>query len=147
MPDTSDTRPQIAGFLDTNVFVRYLADDHPEFSPLSREVFEQIERGELVAYITDTVVFETAYVLEKRYQATRRDIADAMLRLLRLPGLGPANKETLRETFDLWVSRANLSFADCFHLMSAKSMGLDIMITFDRKMSIEGVTRVEPPLG
>jgi predicted nucleic-acid-binding protein len=86
-------------------------------------------------------------VLEKRYRATRRDIADAMLRLLRLPELVPANKEMLRETFDLWVSRANLSFADCFHLMSAKTMGLDIMITFDRKMSIEGVTRVEPPLG
>jgi predicted nucleic acid-binding protein len=147
MPDTSENGTQIAGFLDTNVFVRYLADDHPEFSSLSREVFEQIERGELVAYITDTVVFETAYVLEKRYRATRRDIADAMLRLLRLPGLVPANKEMLRETFDLWVSRANLSFADCFHLMSAKTMGLDIMITFDRKMSIEGVTRVEPPLG
>lgn len=112
MPDTNEAGIPIVGFLDTNIFVRYLVDDHPEHSPLSRDVFEQIERGDLGVYITDTVVFETAYVLAKRYAATRREITDAMVRLLRLPGLVHANKELLRETFELWISRPNLSFAD-----------------------------------
>lgn len=143
----SDSRLPIAGFLDTNIFVRFLANDHPEHSPLARGVFEQIERGDIVAYIVDTVVFETVFTLNKFYGANRHEIADAWIRLLRLPGLVSENKELIRETFTLWVARPGLSFADCFHLLSAKSMGLEIMVTFDRKMSIEGMTRVEPPLG
>jgi predicted nucleic-acid-binding protein len=73
-------------------------------------------------------------------------IADGLLRLLRLPGLIVTDKDLLRETLALWVARTNLSYADCFHLLTAKAMGLTTIISFDRKLSIPGVTRVEPPL-
>jgi len=137
---------RIDGFLDTNVFLRYLVPEHPEHSPLARELFEQIERGDISVFITDTVVFETVFTLQSHYRVSRAEIADALLRLLRLSSLIVPDKPLLREVFELWVEKRSLSFADCFHLLTAKSMGLDTMITFDRKMAIHGVTRVEPPL-
>ncbi len=136
----------IDGFLDTNILVRYLAEDHPEHSPLARQLFEQIERGEVRVFLTDTVIFETVFTLQSYYRVPRQEIADGLLRLLRLPGLITADKALVHETFILWVARTSLSYADCFHLVTAKAMGLDTMITFDRKMSIPGVRRVEPPL-
>lgn len=136
----------VNGFLDTNIFVRYLARDHPEHSPLAKQLFEQIERGEVRVFFTDSVIFETVFTLQSFYRVPRQEIADGLLRLLRLPGLMTADKALLRETFLLWVARSNLSYADCFHLVTAKSMGIDSMITFDRKMSIPGVNRVELPL-
>jgi predicted nucleic-acid-binding protein len=132
--------------VDTNIFIRYFVPDHPEHSPLARQLFEQIERGEVSVRITDTVVFETVFTLEKYYRVPRVKIAEVWLDVLTLPGLVASNKEILRDTFGLWVERSALSYADSFHLISAKAMGLDTMITFDRKMSIPGVTRVEPPL-
>ena len=143
----SETLKGIDGFLDTNVFLRYLVPEHPEHSPLARERFEQIERGDVSVYITDTVVFETVYTLQSHYDVSRAEIADALLRLLRLSGPIAADKPLLREVFALWVERRGLSFADCFHLLTARSMGLTRMITVDRKMSIPGVPRVEPPIG
>ncbi|MCC6674003.1 MAG: PIN domain-containing protein [Thermomicrobiales bacterium] len=142
----NDAGAVTSGFLDSNIFIRFFTWDHPEHARLARDLFERVELGEIVVHITDTVVFETAFTLEKFYRAPRQQISDAWMRLLELPALVAANKQTLRETFALWVSRSNRSFADCFHLVSAKAMGLDTMITFDRNMSIPGVRRVEPPL-
>lgn len=146
MQSTSRVFPEPSGFLDTNIFLRYFVPDHPVHFPLAKQLFEQIERGEVSVRITDTVVFETVFTLEKHYRVPRAKIAEVWLDVLTLPGLVVSDKEILRDTFELWVERGGLSYADSFHLNSAKAMGVDTMITFDRKMSIPGVRRVEPPL-
>ena len=137
---TNSDQGELVGFVDTNVFVRFFVRGNPDFSERSRQLFEQIEAQKVRVLITDAVVFETIYALEKIYRVPREAIADVLVPLLALPGIETPNKVVLFESLARWSGKRALSFADCFHLVTAKAMGLD------RKMSIPGVKRVEPPL-
>ena len=58
-------------FLDTNVILRHLLQDHPNHSQRATTYFTLIERGEIQARTTDTVVFETVFTLERTYRVPR----------------------------------------------------------------------------
>lgn len=61
-------------FLDTNVFLRHLLQDHPDHSPRATLYFDRIERDGLRVETTMTVVFETVFTLEKFYKHPRPSI-------------------------------------------------------------------------
>jgi predicted nucleic acid-binding protein len=46
-------------FLDTNVLLRQVLQDHPEHSPRATALIAAIERGERAVRIADTVVFRS----------------------------------------------------------------------------------------
>ena len=54
-------------FLDTNVLLRHLRADNAEHSPRATAYLERIEREELKVRTADTVIFETAFTLERTY--------------------------------------------------------------------------------
>jgi len=137
-----------SGLLDTNVFLRHILQDQAEHSRLATELFARIELGEITVRTLDTVVFEAVYVMEQKFSMPRNVIAGSLAPLLGFPGIELSNKEIYPAVFELWVTTRRLSFADAFHLVSAKHLGLDTIISFDRGLrGVEGVTRVEPPLG
>lgn len=93
-------------FIDTNIFVRHIAGDHPEQSPRATGAFERIERGEESVQTADTVVFETVYTLQRFYRVLRPIIREALLPLLELPGVHLSGKRAYRSVFDLYVAQA-----------------------------------------
>ena len=131
-------------FLDTNVLMRHLVRDDPDHSPRATAYLERIERGELRVRIADTVVFETAFLLERRYKQPKSAVRDALLPLLELPGIVLPSKRRLRRVFAYYVDY-NISFADAYHAVLAESLGLDGVISFDRGYDrIPGLKREEP---
>lgn len=131
-------------FLDTNVFLRHLMADHPDHSPRARTYFEKIERGELQARTSETVVFETVYTLQRHYRVDRGQIRASFLPLLELPGIILPGKRRLRRVFDRYVS-LNISLADAYHAVLVHSLKLDGIVSFDRDFDrIPGLRRVEP---
>ena len=121
--------------------------DVPEHVEPSKQFFEAMEKGEFAVRLLDTVVFESVYVLESVYAVPRSEVARVMTRILAENGTILPGKEAFAEVFDLWVSTRRLSFADAYHLVMTKRLGLDRIISFDRGLrGVEGVTRVEPPL-
>lgn len=136
-----------AGFLDTNVILRHIMQDHPEQSPVCTEFFGQIETGAIAVRTLDTVVFESVYTMERLFGMPRLTIAGAMVPLLSFPAIELPSKDAVIEAFPLWVETRRLSFADAYHLVMTRQMGLDRIISFDRGLrGYPGVTRVEPPL-
>jgi predicted nucleic acid-binding protein len=132
-------------FLETNVFLRHVMDDEPDHSPRSQALFARIQRGELTVRTADTVVFETVFTLQRFFRISRSEIRDGLLPLLDLPGVILPGKEHYQETFDLYVSHATLSFADCYHAVLMKQLGLEELFSFDRGFDrIPFVTRIEP---
>src|SRR5690348_15818030 len=101
-------------FLDTNIFLRHLRQDHPDHSPRATACFKRIEIGALEAATTHTVIFETVFTLQSFYKVPRADIQNTLLPLLQLPGLNIPRKRLFRAVFDLYVTSA-LSFADAYH--------------------------------
>ncbi len=136
------------GFLDTNILLRYILQDYPDQVPACNELFDGIEAGEYSVQTLDTVIFECVFTLSGRYEMPRDVVAHGLGLLLSLPGILLPSKEIYPEVFDLWVNTRRLSYADAYHLVATKHLGLDTIISFDRGLrGVEGVTRVEPPLG
>ena len=95
--------------------------------------------------ITDTVVFETAYVLEGPYGWGREPIRAALTPVIAFDGVILPDKEIYPDVFALYVSRRSLSFADCYHAVLSQHLGCTAFISFDRGFDrIPGITRIEP---
>lgn len=129
-------------FLDTNVLLRHLLQDHPEHSPKATAYLERVERGEVQARIADTVVFETVFVLERHYGQAKSRIRDVLLPLLELAGIALPGKRRLRKVFDLYVD-LNLPFADAYHAVVMEHLRVTEIATFDAHFDrVPGVKRV-----
>lgn len=134
-----------AGFLDTNIFLRHLRQDHPEHSPKSTAIFHEIEQGRLRVRTADTVIFEVVFTLERHYRHPRNAIRDALLPLIELPGIQLPGKRRLRRVFELYFEQ-NMPFADAYHaaLMEHERLSTSTIFSFDRDFDrIPGIRRLE----
>jgi predicted nucleic acid-binding protein len=132
-------------FVDTNILLRHLLQDHSDHSPRATSLIARISEGVITAYISETVIFEVLFTMSKTYGVPRPQSRELIAALLSMPNLILPNKSDTVEAMRLWVQESPLSFADCYHLVRTKSLGLTEICSYDRKMGrYPGVTRVEP---
>lgn len=132
-------------FLDTNIILRHVMQDHPVHSPAAMRLIGQLEAGDLNVRIADTVVFEAVFTLEKTYRVPRPEIASALLGILESPGVDLPGKAAYRQVFALWLQFKGLPFADCFHAVCARRFTEGVVISFDHDFDrIPGIDRREP---
>jgi predicted nucleic-acid-binding protein len=104
-----------------------------------------IESGARAVRVSETVVFEAAFVLGKYYQMPREIIRDSLVPIIELPGIVLPGKRIFSRVFELFLERASLSFADCYHLALTESLNLNRIVAFDQAMGrIPGIVREEP---
>src|SRR5512145_1247785 len=103
-------------FVDANIFLRHLRQDHAGHSPRATAFLQRLRTGQERARTADTVVFETVFTLERTYKQPRAGIASMVLPLLLLPALTLPNKRRIRRAFTLYLTQPRLSFADCYHV-------------------------------
>jgi len=73
-------------FVDTNLIVRHLVQDHEKHARAAAKLFAACDRGELVLHILPVVLAECVFVLDSFYQHARSDIAGALSRLISSAG-------------------------------------------------------------
>ena len=131
-------------FLETNVFLRHLRQDHPDHSPRATAYLARVERREIKVRTADTVIFETVFTLQRFYRQPKSAIRDAFLPLIELPGIVLPGKRRFRKVFTLYVER-NISFADAYHAVLLEGLKLKQIVSFDRDFDdIPGIQRIEP---
>jgi predicted nucleic acid-binding protein len=131
-------------FLDTNIVLRHLLQDHPDHSPRATAYFRRIALGELRVRTSEIVVFEVVFTLERTYKLPKIQIRDAVLSLLGLPGIVFPGKRRFRKVFEYYID-LNISFADAYHIVFMERLNLEEVITFDRGFDrVKTITRVEP---
>ena len=131
-------------FLETNIFLRHLREDHADFSPRATALLSRIEEGSLKVRTADTVIFETVFTLERFYKQSKEAIRDAFLPLIELPGIVLPGKRRFRQVFTYYIDK-NISFADAYHAVLLERLRLTQIVSFDRDFNrIPTVTRVEP---
>ncbi len=130
-------------FLDTNVLVYHLTQNHPVQSPLATAILKRIEDGELVVRTSDFVVFETVFTLQRVFKMSRQDIATHLLPILELPGIALPSLNRIRAVFDLFVE-SPAGFADCYHAVLMQRLGITEVFSFDRDFDkLPGIIRRE----
>jgi predicted nucleic acid-binding protein len=132
-------------FVDTNVFIYHLTQNHPEYSPACTALMEQIEAGDITAVTAVTAVDEALRVLTRTFGHARSEASEAMSILLRQPEFEIDHRQAVLDAIRFWANQNQLSFADCYHLALTKALDMTQIYTFDKKMGrYPGVERIEP---
>ncbi|MEW9673989.1 PIN domain-containing protein [Ammoniphilus sp. 3BR4] len=116
--------------LDTNIIIRFLANDHPEHSPRARILFEKMTNNELSFILDSIVIAECVYVLSGKYYGySRSDIAEWLTKVIEHCEVD--NKDVLLQALSNY-SRYNTDFADAYLASLAEHTGT-MVATFNRK--------------
>jgi predicted nucleic-acid-binding protein len=118
--------------LDTNVLIRYLAQDDPVQSPRATDLIEQRLTEEEPGFISVVAMAEIAWVLERAYGLADRDIAAAIEAILQAELLVV---ESEQEVFTAMVAlkEGRGSFADALIAALGAKAGCSRTLTFDRR--------------
>jgi predicted nucleic-acid-binding protein len=120
--------------LDTNIVVRYLTQDDPVQSAKATEIFERRLTEEQPGFISLVTMAETAWVLERTYHRSGREIANAVEAMLQANSLLIQNEQ---EVFTAMVAlkSGQGSFADALIAALGQWAGCGSTLTFDKKAS------------
>ena len=118
--------------LDTNVIVRYLAQDHPVKSPKATELIERRLRAEDPGFVSIVAIAETAWVLERIYGLRPEELAAAIERILQVDFLVVENEQ---EVFAAMIALQEGigSFADALIGALGAKIGCSHTVTFDQQ--------------
>jgi predicted nucleic-acid-binding protein len=118
--------------LDTNVLVRYLAQDDPTQSPVATDLIERRLSVSNPGFVSVIAMAETAWVLERAYGVEPPDVAAAIERILQADVLVV---ESEQQVFTAMVALKDgrASFADALIGALGVKAGCERTVTFDRK--------------
>jgi predicted nucleic-acid-binding protein len=118
--------------LDTNVLVRYLAQDDPVQSRQATELIERQLTAEDPGFLSTVAIVETAWVLDRAYGLADDEIAAAIERTLQADVLVVENEQEVF-TAVIMLKKGRGSFADALIAALGVKAGCSKSLTFDRK--------------
>lgn len=118
--------------LDTNILIRYLAQDDPVQSSKAREIIEDWLTEEEPGFVSVVAMLETVWVLDRSYGLAPHEIAATVERILQTEVLLVENEQ---EVFTAMVAlkQGRGSFADALIAELGTRAGCVRTLTFDHK--------------
>ncbi|MBE0627411.1 MAG: type II toxin-antitoxin system VapC family toxin [Burkholderiales bacterium] len=125
--------------IDTNVLVRYIAQDDAAQSARATRLLEQECSAATPGFVGLVVLLELAWVSESCYGASRAEIAGIVRRILSIRQLVVEDAETAWQALRLFESNKS-DFADCLVERIAAAAGCTVVMTFDKVAAKAGMT-------
>ena len=116
--------------LDTNVLVRYVAQDDAKQSPKATRLIESLS-ADAPGYVSIVSIIELVWVLTGCYKSTKGEICEVLETLLRTKEIVVAHADTVWKALRLF-KEGKADFADCLIERSANEAGCSYTATFDR---------------
>ena len=104
--------PRKVYLIDTNVVLRYLLGDHPEFSPKAEAFMLDVSNGVKKAEILDVVIVECIYVMEKYYEIPKTEIVKKLSGILNFSGIVNSDRSEILQAL-LKYENSNIDIVDC----------------------------------
>lgn len=123
--------------VDANVLLRHLTGQPPALARRAGEIMEAAEQGRLSLVVTPLTLAECVWVLETSYRKSRQAIADALLILLRAPGIVARERDVVTAALSFYRNTPRLDLADAYLAAVATLVGPARLATFD-----EGFRRI-----
>jgi len=119
--------------LDTNVLVRYIAQDDEKQSARAAELMEALT-PEAPGFVSMVALIELVWVLQSCYASPKTEIINVVNVLLKTKALVLENAETIQQALGVF-SKNNVEFADCLIQRSGQRAGCRHTVSFDDKAS------------
>ena len=117
--------------LDTNVLVRYAAQDDPKQSPKATRLIESLTLED-PGYVSLVAVVELYWVMTSCYASTRGEICEVLETLLHTKEIIVAKADVVWKAIRLF-KEGKADFADCLIERDAEDAGCGYTNTFDRE--------------
>ena len=132
-------------FVDTNVFIRYLTNDHCEKADRVEKLLSSAAKGEVRLITTEVVIAEVVWVLESSYDMKNHEIAPMIKAILDTPGIEVINGGIVRRALYIYQSQ-NIDFIDGYIAAVMEKRKITDIYSFDKKHlgRIKTITRREP---
>lgn len=124
--------------IDTNVLVRYIAQDDATQSARAIKLIEQECSPATPGFVGLVVLLELVWVSESCYEATRAECADIVRRILSIRQLVVQQAEIAWKALRLFES-SKADFADCLIERMAIAAGCSVVMTFDKAAAKSGM--------
>jgi predicted nucleic-acid-binding protein len=118
--------------IDTNVLLRYIAQDDAAQSRLATALIEKKCSADKPGFVGLVVLVEVVWVSETVYDASKTEVADIVRRILSIKQLVVQNTETAWKALRLFEA-SNADFADCLVACTAMAAGCNEVMTFDKQ--------------
>jgi predicted nucleic-acid-binding protein len=125
--------------LDTNVIVRYIAQDDPAQSRKATALVEGEFSDSSPGFIGVVVLVEVVWVAESCYAASRAEVIQIVRRLLGTRHLVVENAEVVWQALQAF-EQGKSDFADCVIERCAAAAGCTKTVTFDKAAAKSGMT-------
>jgi predicted nucleic-acid-binding protein len=117
--------------LDTNVLVRFVAQDDAINSPRANAIMKSLSQEE-PGWIAVTAIAEFASVMTRTFRINRADIYSMLDMFLIWPDIVVEQADLVRKAANLFLS-GNAEFSDYLVACSGHAVGCSRNLTFDRK--------------
>ena len=117
--------------LDTNVLVRYIAQDEPSQAALATKLVEGFT-AEAPGFVSTVTLVETVWVLARAYKTAKADILRIVEGLLRARELVIGNAETHYLALHQFEA-TTVDYADAVIGQAGRRAGCEFTATFDRR--------------
>jgi predicted nucleic-acid-binding protein len=116
--------------LDTNILVRYLAQDDAGQAALADKLVESLT-DTAPGFVSLVVLMETVWVLESRYGVGADKVAQVLETLLNVGGIVVEQTEIVWRSLR-WFKAESGDFSDTLIAMLARGNGCKVIYTFDK---------------
>lgn len=130
--------------LDTNVLVRYLAQDEPAQSAAATQLVEGFT-PQAPGFISTVALVETTWILSRSYKTSRRELAAVIEGLLRAQELVVEQSETHYLALGTYQT-TTADYSDAVIAQTGKRAGCDETVTFDRRAANTAKMRLLSPV-
>jgi predicted nucleic-acid-binding protein len=125
--------------IDTNVLLRYIAQDDVAQSRRAATLIEKECSADKPGYVGLVVLVEVVWVSESIYRATKLEVTEIVRRVLSIKQLVVQDAETAWKALRLFEAN-NVDFSDCLVACSAVAAGCGSIMTFDKQAAKIGMS-------
>jgi predicted nucleic-acid-binding protein len=120
--------------LDTHVLVRLVTRDDEAQAARAKAVFDAQGNEAGVLFISDIVLVELCWTLERSYRLSQQDIAAVIHAVLDNSTVKLESPAAVRDAL-AHFTKGSIGFPDCLIVAKAQHQGCRHTLTFDRRMA------------
>ncbi|CAN7565956.1 type II toxin-antitoxin system VapC family toxin [Phenylobacterium sp. LjRoot225] len=127
--------------LDTDVLVRYIAQDEPTQAALAARLIDGFT-AEAPGFVSTVTLVETVWVLARAYKTAKAEILQVIEGLLRARDLVIEDSETHYLALNQFAA-TSIDYADAVIAQTGRRAGCEFTATFDRRAASGGMRLLE----
>ena len=129
-------------FIETSVFIRYFTKDDPKKFNDCIRLFDQVEQGKLIPYISNVVIMEIIFVLTGLYGFPKATVLSAIEDIFQMRNLVVVEKTDTRKALGIF-KKYNIKYGDS--LIATQLPATTLLLSYDSDFSkITSLNVAEP---